>query len=57
VSRRRRVGELAREQALSAAGLGEERGGAVELDGVAAPLQGFGEAAVTTPRGPGRVAS
>src|SRR5262249_25491823 len=51
------IGELAEEQALAAAGLGDQRGDALDLDGEAQPLERLGEAAMAMQGGLGCVAA
>jgi hypothetical protein len=51
------VGELAEQEALAAARLGDERRDAVDLDRVAQPLERLGEAAMAMQGGLGRVAA
>jgi hypothetical protein len=51
------VGKLAEQQALAAAGLGDERGDAVDLDGESQALVGLDEAAMAMQGGLGRVAA
>ncbi len=51
------VGELAEQQALAAAGLGDERRDAFDLDGETQPLERLGEPAMAVQGGLGRVAT